>query len=212
MKLKIIGILIAFLFINGAIVVGQTNLKINQKNDTINLDDVPIWEIGDSWTFILHDFTYEYYGGGQGFYFSGEINDFTWTVANVEGDTYELDFTGNLNCDYEITVSSSLRTFVFTGIIEASRTTFSGSLVFTKSNLDFQEVTGEIKGITKVKIGNLPFSLPLPFKLTIGSDFSTDFPLFDFPLSTHKFWDLLLHSCCWLFFHSFISNTKSRLI
>lgn len=189
MKIKIIVLLtILILTSSGFGAIAQNNNNLNQEK--LMLDEVPIWNSGESWTYKIDQFTYEYFYEGQGFYFEGGINDFTWTVKNVGSDTYELDFTGKLNCDYEIRISSSLRTFIFTGLIDASKTRFTGTLIFSKSNLNFQDISGSIVGITKVNIGNLPISIPLPFKMTFDSELTTDFPLFDFPLSNNKFWNL----------------------
>jgi len=66
----------------------------------------------------------------------------------------------------------------------------TGSIIFTKDNLEITDLNAEIRGITAGKISPLPFALPLPFKVTIDADLSQNFPLFDFPLSPSKFWDM----------------------
>ena len=138
MKRKILKIvIICMLMISSiAIIAGGTNNKTNQPTATLYSDDVPTWQIGDSWTYTVNDFTFDYEVGGQKIYFDGSIDDFTWTVADTSGSTYTIDFTGKLNCDYEIYLSSSSLTLYVIGTIKESFTRMTGSIIFTKENLD----------------------------------------------------------------------------
>ena len=69
-------------------------------------------------------------------------------------------------------------------------TRLTGTIVFTKSDLEVKDISAEIKGITVVKIDPIPIPLPFPFKVTLNSDLTTVLPIFDFPLYDHKFWNL----------------------
>jgi len=188
-KLEIIVITILIVSVTSA--VGQTTIENKHKNETTILDDdVPIWNVGDSWTYTVNDFTFDYEGSSQRLFFDGSIDDFTWTVADTSGSTYKVDFTGKLNCEYYVYLSSSSGAFAVSGTMKETLTHMSGTLTFTKSDLQLQDMSAEIKGITIAKIYPLPIPLPIPFKVTLNGDLSTEFPLFDFPLSTHKFWNL----------------------
>jgi len=153
-------------------------------------DDVPIWENGNSWTYTIDEFTFDYEEGGQKIYFDGSLDDFTWTVSDTDGDVYIVDFTAEINCEYEIYMSSSSVTLSVTGNMKSILTRMTGTLVFTKSNLQLQDMSAEIRGITAAKLYPIPIPLPIPFKATIETDLSTEFPLYDFPLSSNKFWNL----------------------
>jgi len=192
MKIKIFGIIVFMLLITSAItVVGNTNIKQKQNiGSTLLDDDVPVWNVGDSWTYTIDDFTFDYEVEGTKIYFDGEIDDFTWTVADTSDSTYKVDFTGKLNCVYEIYLSFPSASIYLIGSMKNALTRMDGTLVFTKSDLQLKDITAEIKGITLAKIYPLPIALPIPFKATIDGDLSTDFPLFNFPLSSNKFWDL----------------------
>ena len=192
MKIKIIVLIVFMLLTTSAIsAVGQTTIEKKQKMEQTSLDDnVPIWDIGDSWTYTVNDFTFDYEEGGQRIFFDGSIDDFTWTVADTSGSTYRVDFTGDINCDYEIYLSSPSMTLYVTGTIKDTLTRMTGSIIFTKDNLKVTDLNAEIIGITAGKISPLPFALPLPFKVTINADLSQNFPLFDFPLSSGKFWNM----------------------
>jgi len=192
MKIKILEIItVVILLVSVASTVGQTAIEKTQKNEPTTLDDdVPIWSVGDSWTYTVNDFTFDYQGSSQKLYFDGSIADFTWTVVDTSGSTYTVDFTGKLNCEYDIYLSLSSLTLAVSGTMKETLTHMSGTLIFTKSNLQLQDMSAEIKGITMAKIYPLPIPFPIPFKVKINGDLSNEFPLFDFPLSTNKFWTL----------------------
>jgi len=192
MKIKTFGIIVFMLLLTSAIsAVGQTTIEKKQKmGQTLLDDDVPVWNVGDSWTYTIDDFTFDYEEGGQKLFFDGNIDDFTWTVADTSGTTYIVDFTAELSCDFEVFLSSSSTSFYVTGNIKNTLTRVTGTLTFTKSNLQLQGMSAQIMGIVSAKISPLPIALPIPFKATMNVDLSTEFPLFDFPLYSNKFWTL----------------------
>ena len=136
MKIKIFGIIVFMLLITSAItVVGNTNIKQKQNiGSTLLDDDVPVWNVGDSWTYTIDDFTFDYEVEGTKIYFDGEIDDFTWTVADTSGSTYEVDFTGKLNCVYEVYLSFPSASIYLIGSMKNALTSMDGTLVFTKSD------------------------------------------------------------------------------
>jgi hypothetical protein len=192
MKMKIFSILILFMLILS--IQGAAGLPINKKTPhqppTPLADDVPVWSVGDTWTYAVSDFTFDYEESGYKLYFDGSIDDFTWTVVSCAGNTYTIEFTGDLDCVYDIYLSSSSGTFAVTGSMKPSFTQLSGTLVFGKTDLHLQDMNAQMTGITAATLYPLPIPLPLPFKATFTSDLTTPFPLYDFPLSTHKFWTL----------------------
>ncbi len=139
----------------------------------------------------MENFTVNYDEAGQQMYINGRIDDFTWTVTDTSDSTYyTVDLTGKITATYDITLSSVSRTIHLTGSLKPTRTKLSGTIQFTKSDLQIHHVTAEIKGLTSAIIAPLTFPLPLPFKFIADGQLSTDFPLFDFPLSTNKLWDM----------------------
>jgi hypothetical protein len=165
-----------------------------EKNETESvsfLDGVATWNVGDSWTYDVDDFTAHYEQGGQMIHFEGTIDDFVLTVADVGQNTYTVDFTGKLDCGYAIYLSASNGLIVYLiGNMKPTTTRMQGSIVFTKSNLQIRDISGIIRGITMAQIDPLPFAIPVPFKAEVNGDLSTDFPLFNFPLSSNKFWEM----------------------
>ena len=191
MKIKILGIMICMLVMLSVATVAEP-IKIKQisKGTTTFNDDVPIWSVGDSWTYTINNFTVDYDVSGQKMFMDGKIDDFEWTVADTSGSTYEVDFTGKLTAEYEISLSSSSMTLNVIGTFKPILTRLTGNIVFSKSDLEIEDIYAEIKGITMAKISPIPIPLPIPFKLVIDGDLSTAFPILDFPLSTLKTWAL----------------------
>jgi len=191
MKTKILGIMVCMLVILSVAAAAEP-IKIKQisKGTTSFDDDVPTWNVGDSWTFTINDFTVDYDESGQKMFMDGKIDDFKWTVTDTSGSSYKVDFTGEITADYEIYLSSPSATLYVTGTFKPTLTHLTGTITFTKSDLEIEDISAEIKGITMATISPIPIPLPIPFKLTLDGDLSTVFPIFDFPLSTLKVWAL----------------------
>ena len=190
MRGTIFGIIVCILLlVSGTSIATQHDQPVSQ---TTSLDDnVPEWKVGNSWTYTVYNLTINYDAQGQKVFVNGRIDDFTWTVTDTSNSTYyKIGFTGKLTANYDIIFSSVLGTVHLTGTFKNTLTRLKGTILFTKSNLQIHEVTAEIKGLTATIIAPLKFPLPLPFKLIAHGGFSVDFPLFDFPLSSNKFWNM----------------------
>ncbi len=89
MKIKILGIMMFMLVMLSVSTVAEP-IKIKQisKGTTTFNDDVPIWSVGDSWTYTINNFTVDYDVSGQKMFMDGKIDDFEWTVADTRGITY----------------------------------------------------------------------------------------------------------------------------
>jgi hypothetical protein len=192
MRRKILGILIGTIFLLSIGAVAEPVLVNNKESKPTTLDDpVPTWSNGNSWTYTVDDFTVDYDDGSIKVLMDGRIDDFTWTVVDTSGSDYTVDFTGDLKADYfEIYLPTSSFTLDVTGSFIPALTSLSGTIVFTKTDLGIKDISAELKGIALAKIAPIPINLPLPFKLTVDGDLSTEIPIFDFPLSDNKYWAL----------------------
>ncbi len=191
MKNKTILVLICII-ITSSVSVASQPIFLSQKNNVplTSSDDLPTWTEGDSWTYTISDFTVNRSFSGSKIYIDGKIDDLKWVVRDTTGSTYKVDFTGKLNANYEIYLSSSI-TLDISGTFKPALTRLVGSIYFTKSNLEISDVSLRIVGITLAKISPLTIPLPIPFKLVFDVDFNKGFPLFDFPLEA-KYWNLYL--------------------
>ncbi|MBN1280293.1 MAG: hypothetical protein JXA00_01445 [Candidatus Thermoplasmatota archaeon] len=154
-------------------------------------DDVPIWQVGNSWTYTVDPFVVDYDYSGQTVLMDGSIEDFTWRVTDTSDATYyKVEYTGKLTATYDIYLSSFSGKLDMAGTFKPTWTRLKGTILFTKADLQIHHATAEIKGITMATIAPLPFALPIPFKVIADVDFSTDFPLFNFPLNDNKYWTM----------------------
>ena len=96
MKKKIIGIFVCMLMIATTIVTA-TNVKEEKIETSSYKVDVPIWEVGDSWTYNEHynEFTY----GDEGEVLLAWYHNCTstYTVTNTTGDSYTVKLTSKNN-------------------------------------------------------------------------------------------------------------------
>ena len=190
MKRIIVGIIIISLLLTTSISVALPQSQMLSQTTSFD-DNVPEWEVGDSWTYTISNVTVNYDAEGQKVFINGRIDDFTWTVKDTSDSTYyKIGFTGKLTANYDIILSSTSRTIHLTGTFKNPFARLKGTILFTKESLQIHEVTAELKGLTAATIAPLKFRLPLPFKLIVNGGFSVDFPIFDFPLSSDKFWNM----------------------
>jgi hypothetical protein len=187
-KNVIISLLALMLVIPSFIATAETTEK---SNPIINQsDDVPIWEVGDSWTFFVSEFTVNYTYGDLNIVMDGQIDDFKWTVSDTSGSSYIVDITGKVSATFACAFPIGDNVLNVNGDINPARNKITGKIVLTKSNLEIEDFNAEIKGIASVQIEPLPIKLPLPIKITADADLSTVFPLFNFPLHLLKFWNM----------------------
>jgi hypothetical protein len=186
-KFGLVGLLIFMLVISTFIVSAE---NIETLNSPINPDDdVPIWNIGNSWTYQVSEFSVDYAYEEISIVMNGQIDDFKWTVTDTSTD-YILDVEGKVSATFEGTLPFGSGILNFNGDIKSNRNKITGEIVFTKTNLEIVDFNAEIKGIAKIQIHPIPFKLPLPIKITANADLSTAFPLLNFPLKIPKFWNL----------------------
>ena len=192
MKYKLLAIIITSLFLINIVAVAAPISMELKKNKTTYFDDpVPIWNKDNYWTYNFSNFNVDYTYGDIKILIDGRIDDFKWTVVDTSGTDYVVKLSGEITANsYEIYLPFSSKIIHITGSIKPKLTTLSGTIVFTQSDLEIKDISAELKGIISAKISPIPFSIPIPFKLTLDGDLSAVLPIFDFPLSDNKFWNL----------------------
>jgi hypothetical protein len=196
-KKVVISLLVTMLVIPSLIVAAERNettVPIDNPSD-----DVPIWNVDDSWTFSINEFTVDYTYEALNIVMNGAIEDFVWTVSDTSGSEYIVDIEGRVSATFEGAFPIGDSVLNVNGDIKPSRIKIKGTIVLTKAHLEIVDFDAEIKGIANVQIQPIPFKLPLPIKITADADLSTLFPLFNFPLHILKFWnmpemDLAMHT------------------
>ena len=187
-KIVIVGLIIIMLAVPNLIVSAENIERVNSPI-TPN-DDVPIWNVGNSWTFQISEFTADYTYEALSIMMSGQINDFKWTVSDTSGSNYIVDVEGTVSATFDGVFPLGDNVINVNGEIKPNRNKISGTLILTKANLEIVDFDVVITGIANTQIHPLPFKLPLPIKITADATLSTAFPLFNFPLHVLKFWNL----------------------
>jgi hypothetical protein len=177
MKIKIIGILVIMLLIAGmAIPISALNKEnIPNINPISNGADVPVWEVGDSWTYNM-----EYYMAASPNVTDGMVaevgGELTFEVVGDSGDTYALagtmkpmlgtvDLPGNI--DMRITRLSS----------------YSSDLELQKTDLAILNHDVLLKGMVLLTLGPFPLPIPLQMQNTRQTEFTPVLNILPFPLN-----------------------------
>jgi hypothetical protein len=188
---KIISLLVVGIFVFSGFVAVAKNSRPNLPYNTTSFDDdVPEWQVGDTWTYTIDSVIVDYDQSGQKISIDGRIDDFTWKVTDASGDYYTLSISGKLTATYDIYLSSQTLTLHLVGSFKPTLTRLVGTIQLTKSSLQVHDLSIQLKGISSAKINSIPFSIPLFFKLITEGELSDDFPLFEFPLYGLKLWNM----------------------
>ena len=201
MKTKVLVLLVGIMLLTTFFAVAQPI----QKKDTINspntiassMIDVPVWEIGQSWTYKIQDITMDFSNPNQSISMDLSIAELPLIVTEVTDEYYTLTFTTTMNGqghfysdfgDGPINVSIALTNAAITG-----------SLRFDKATLGIEDATiSFVKQKITFDIIQQPY-LPLPdwlhvlsMKVTSDVDILSDssVTLFKFPLMTGSSWNL----------------------
>ena len=165
MKQKIIEILIIMLLIGTAIQAIGTNM------DEV---EVPIWEIGDSWTY---DCTF--YQCAEDDSMSSEfLSDLTFEVVDIRNELYILEGTSESLSGITNLMGLDLK---FTQI-----TSYIADLHIRKSDLGISYHKFTMDGLFFPLFGSITFPLPIMMKYIVESDVDPVFLISPFPLFDGK--------------------------
>ena len=151
---------------------GNINVKQMKRNPELALfDDVPVWEVGYSWT----------YAGGFHIEEEGIIFDITlieayFGVIDNAGSSYNVLFGGHIEGEFSVSDPS-------VGVILED---VSGNIQVTKSTLAFSEVFLSMTGM--VTMEGVPFPVPGTIEITIT--YQQDLEHIEFPLAVGNSWTI----------------------
>lgn len=175
MKKKVIGIFICILIISTLIIPVAATTYNKEIKATSDEADLPIWEVGDEWTYNFIE-SIDYYP--VTYYLSGDL---TFEVMDDSGDSYILEAATRPDGVFDLG-NFGLKTTILT--------TFSMSLQIRKADLGFESFREIIKGVLLMTIG--PITLPIPLQVVANSyaEFDPPWIIIPFPLSDGKFGNL----------------------
>ena len=165
-------IVVCILFLITSVPFGVSE-KINDKafSTTYNDTDVPIWTIGDSWTYDA-----EFIGSYSSTNFNIALHDLLFQVEDETSVGYSLSFvadvTGELNVE-DADVSGTFRD-----------TTIEGNMVIKQSNLGIKSIDVTFEGKLLVEL------IPIPLVIGFTATFDPAFSSLAFPLNVGKQWSI----------------------
>lgn len=202
MKGKILGIIIGLMLMFTFFATAQ-NVENNSIHSIKNNpyrpifdDDVPVWEVGDQWTYRIHDIDVDFDEDNQSLQIHLEAEDLLLQVISDSGDSYGLEFTGEISGTLDADFDFGDGPVRINVTLES--TPVSGDIVIEKTNLGIEEINAVIEGRVIVNVFEqpyveLPFNIPaIPIRgeIDFNINFGTSFAILDFPLNTSKIWNL----------------------
>jgi hypothetical protein len=181
MKKKIVGIvfliMIATMIGSAADINVKENIKINASvvDDPV---DVPVWEIGDSWTYNEHYNSFGYREDGTISYVWYHNCTSTYTVVDDSGDTYMVRLTSK---DTEGRFNVGRYRLKFTPFYKLTQ-----ELEHRKTDLAYVHISTQEKGPVIWQLGNIGIPIPAYYSDIWESSYIPAFELFPFPLTAGK--------------------------
>jgi hypothetical protein len=206
MKSKFIGIGICFMLLT-TVLVSATPLNRLHNTSTITqpasatMVDVPVWTIGNSWTYQINDISINYTSDTQTILLHGSLSEIPLTVINTTGDYYTLHFETTMDgLGYINAVSDEGPINISIAISDLA---LQGNVLIQKSNLGIKDITVSFENQKiSFNIIDQPFiTLPswlhiISAKFTSDLDVNIDISvaLLSFPFNTGMYWDLVATS------------------
>ena len=177
MKTKIIGILVIMLLIATAI-VSATSVKEENIGTTSYVEDVPVWKVGDSWTYNERYNQFGYRNDSTIFYIWYHNCTSTYTVTDDTGDTYTVKMKTKNN---EGSLIFGPYRFKFTPFYGITR-----EIEYRKTDLAYERIFTQEKGFVFWLIGNIGFPIPAHFSDVWESSYAPANEFLPFPLTAGK--------------------------
>lgn len=164
---------------------------------SLTMDDVPIWDVNDTWTYKVNDITLDFSNENRTMKLFFSITELPLRVTDTSGDFYTVSFTTTMSGDGQfisdlgegpVDLSIVFKDIALTGSLRFEKTTLG--IVDASVSFEKQKVSLNIK--------EQPY-LPLPaflrvlsVKITSNLNLDSDSPLtmLTFPLTTGIFWNL----------------------
>gem|GEM_PF-1308415 len=192
----IIGLLLITTIISNGKLTENPSMKQGGDNKSLQTTNVtvPIWHIGDWWTYEIGTFTAQIIQENQSYNFSIIPKDLTLTVTNDIGNMYTValtisQITGNVN------ITGTLEGGVVTVIASLNDTEVNGIMLFNKTNLGIQQIQIHMSGQLHPKITQLPgiaLKHPIPIRgtsnISLVMTYDVPYTIFSFPFDFGSFW------------------------
>jgi hypothetical protein len=175
---KLVGIFIMMLFIASlAIPISALNKDYEHPvNPTGNSADVPIWEVGDSWTY---DVIFYQNNTGPNLTLTYKLEgEYVLTVIDDTGDSYTLEGVAK-----RLSGAIDLGTF---GLKATRFVRAHTELRLRKADLGLEFWNQNLKGILFLTIGPITLPIPLQVNANVDVEFNPTWVITPFPLVDGK--------------------------
>jgi hypothetical protein len=226
MKTKLIGVLICVMLMTTLLTVAKPPEKIENTSPTETMSsaydaDVPVWEVGDKWTYKIDNISINYYQESQTINLYLAIAELPLTVIDTAGDYYTLAFQTNMSGQGKVYTDQGDGpvniSITFTSIA------LSGNVIIEKSTLGVKEISASFeKQKFLVDIIDQPYiELPLWLRhistkitMDITTNYDTPITMLTFPLNAGIFWNSTATNfsingkiqCFWFKLLNFLNN------
>jgi hypothetical protein len=138
MRRKVIGLVISIMLLATFGTVAHplqktmTATQTNTPSSTSSMVDVPVWELGDTWTYKVNDITLDISAENQTMTLLLSIEQLPLVVTNTTGEYYTLSFTTAVNGqgiyltdkgDGPVNISLSVTNMQLTGYVHIDKAT-----------------------------------------------------------------------------------------
>lgn len=180
----------------------QIQKDVNTPNQLlIEEAQVPIWEIGNSWTYDIDTMQFIIDGDDISENLTITVNvffdDLTLEVSDTSGDSYrvsilETPIQGELNLNVDLGEGPVIISAKF------EDTSIVGQITYNKEDLGITQFIGGIDGRLSINIIEQPYfdrsvfpKIPIPMTINVEVDLDTPLSLISFPLNESlQFWGI----------------------
>jgi len=207
MKTKLIGLLICIMLLTtlfaAAKPVNTIPEKTSAKTQTASatMVDVPVWAVGDTWTYQVDDISINYTTDTQSIQLHGSLSELPLEVTSTTGDFYTLSFETTMNgigyinanpVDGPVNVSVTISDLAIEGTVQIEKSSL-GIKDITLS-FDNQKITFTINDQPYLPLPKWLHILSAKFTSDIDVNCDISVALLSFPLNIGMFWDLVATS------------------
>jgi hypothetical protein len=227
MKMKLIGVLIGIMLMTTLLTVAkppETIRRDTAKNEPVSTSytvDVPVWEVGDQWTYKIDNISLNYSQPSQSINLYLDVGELPLEVIDTLGNYYTLTFETTMDGQGHIYTDQGNGPVNISISFTAMKV--SGTVLIEKSTLGIKEITTSLdKQKFSFDIIDQPFiQLPsflkrITTRITMNMTTNCDTPktMLAFPLSTSMIWNSTATNfsingkmkCFWFNILNFLNN------
>ena len=200
MKTKYVCLVVCLLLMTTMVSTGKPlgsepiSPVVNDGSSKTTNVTVPVWHVGDWWSYEIEMLTARIVETNQSYNFSLRTQNLKLTVINDAGTMYTVALT-TPQITGDVNVSSTLEGGVVTVVARLNDTKVNGTILFNKADLGIQQIQIYVSGQLHAKIMQLPgISLrrPIPIRgaanISLVVTYDVPYTIFSFPFDFGSVW------------------------